>query len=419
MSLWTATAANPAGPAPAHGPAITRHRRFAAGAPIRVVVVDDDADDRMMIRRYLNGARSCRFSVRECADATSLSTILEAADVDVILIDQRLGGQVGTDVIRRIGGSRATVPAVLLTGSDAVELEEEAIESGAAEHLNKADLSSRVLERAIKYAVKWHSDQQALRHQGEQLQLAWNEAASANRAKSVFLASMSHELRTPLNAIIGFSSMLLQGSVASIPRRVCEYARHIRDGGDQLLHLVNNLLDIARLEAGQYLLGDEDLDLAALIDQAVAANGPLARQRGVTVDSTPASDLPTVRADRTALQQIFANLLSNATKYTPAGGRVTIAAERFEGGVQVAVADTGIGMTSQEIASALHPFSRNHQNAYVRATDGAGLGLSIVTSLVDQLGLSIDFKSAPDHGTTVTVTIPACRIVRSEPPHSP
>lgn len=410
MSLWTAASASSAGRKPPIGGQIEGWRRRIPDEPIRVVVVDDDAEDRLMIQRFLSGSRSCRFTVQECEDPDELPAILDGVPVDVILMDQRLGGQHGTEVIRRIGGNRAAAPSILLTGTDDAEVEEEAMVSGAAEHLNKSDLSSRVLERTIKYVVKWHSDQQELRRQGEQLQLAWSEAARANRAKSVFLAGMSHELRTPLNAIIGFSTMLLTGSPFAKPASVQDYARYILQGGQQLLHLVNNLLDIARIEAGQFLLGDESLDVGEVLDGVIKLNEPLARQRGVEVLRLAPAGLPAVRADRAGLHQIFLNLLSNGTKYTRAGGQVTVSADSAGEGLRITVRDTGIGMTQEEIETALRPFMRLTNNAYVRSTEGAGLGLAIVTALVDQLELAIEFDSQPGHGTAVSVVIPPDRL---------
>ncbi|MEQ9331708.1 hybrid sensor histidine kinase/response regulator [Thalassobaculum sp.] len=419
MSEWSVASAGSRGAGPPLTAARNRWRKSESDEAIRVMIVDDDAEDRLTIRRYLRGARSCRFAVQECDDPADLIAILDDSPVDVILMDQRLGGQQGTDVIRRIGGSRAAAPAILLTGYDEAALEEEAIVAGAAEHLNKADLSSRVLERTIKYVVKWHSDQLELRRQGEQLQLAWSEAAKANRAKSVFLASMSHELRTPLNAIIGFSTMLLGKPVARKSTRVREYASFILDGGQQLLHLVNNLLDIARIEAGQFVLGDETLDLGEALLEVARQNEPLARQRGIEVVVQCPANLPLIRIDRTGFQQIFLNLLSNGTKYTHAGGRVTVTVFRLATTLRVMVRDTGIGMAEDEVETALRPFMRIRNNAYVRSTEGAGLGLAIVTALADQLDLTVEFDSRPGDGTTVTVTIPADRVERGTAPQSP
>jgi len=266
MSAYAAASANTGRMHPLSTPRGGRWGKRIPDSPVRVVVVDDDPGDRLIIRRYLTRARSCRFSVRECDDPSALREILDKSPVDVILMDHRLGQQYGTDVIRQIGGNRAVAPSILLTGSDEADIDDLAMLAGAAEHLNKADLSDRVLERTIRYVIKGHSDQLELRRQSEQLRAAWNEAAQANRAKSVFLATMSHELRTPLNAIIGFSTMLLTGKLARRPTLVMEYARYILQGGQQLLHLVDNLLDLARIEAGQFLFGDEVLALPQLLE---------------------------------------------------------------------------------------------------------------------------------------------------------
>ncbi len=416
MSAYAAASANTGRTPPLSTPRGGRWGKRIPDAPVSVVVVDDDPGDRLIIRRYLTRARSCRFSVRECDDPAALRGILDEAPVDVILMDQRLGQQYGTDVIRQIGGNRAVAPSILLTGSDEAGIDDLAMLSGAAEHLNKADLSGRVLERTIRYVIKWHSDQLELRRQSEQLRAAWNDAAQANRAKSVFLAAMSHELRTPLNAIIGFSTMLLTGKLARKPTLVLEYARYILEGGQQLLHLVNNLLDIARIEAGQFLLGDDDLALPQLLEEAVRANEPLAEQHGVTVRLLCPADLPEVRTDRAGLHQIVLNLLSNGTKYTLPGGEVVLTAELDDTGIRVEVRDTGIGMTEEEIETALRPFVRVRNNAYVRSTAGSGLGLAIVKSLTEQLGLLLSFDSAPGSGTAATVTIPLERV--SPPPET-
>lgn len=380
--------------------------------PIRVAILDDDSDDRLMIRRYLGGARHCRFSVHECAEPSELQDLMTRTAVDVALIDQRLGDQQGTEFIRQIGGRQALIPSVLLTGSDDADLEEEAIISGAAEHLTKADLSSRVLERTIKYAIKSHGDHQELRRQGEQLQRAWTEAADANRAKSMFLASMSHELRTPLNAIIGFSSMLPRPNVVRNPKLVDEYAGYIQESGAHLLHLVNNLLDVARIEAGQYTLQDETVDLSRVLRSVVRANQPLADKHSVTIALALDPNMPPVRSDPSGLHQVFLNLLSNATKFTPLGGHVDISVASKRNGLRVTIRDNGIGMSEEDIEIALRPFAQILHNAYVRTTDGAGLGLAIVTALAKQLELGVRFESRPGHGTAVTVAIPAKRSIR-------
>ena len=256
---------------------------------------------------------------------------------------------------------------VLLTGREEPALEEEALRSGAADHLNKADLSSRVLERTIKYALKWHQAQQELQDQSAQLERARREAETANLAKSAFLASMSHELRTPLNAIIGFSEALSHLEGRDGKSRVEEYATYIHEGGEQLLHLVNNLLDIARIEANQFDHGDEDVDIQKMLHAVIVMNAPLAQKQDVIVELVHTPPLPHVRIASTGFRQILQNLVSNATKYTPPGGNVFVRVDRNARGLIVSVEDDGIGMTPEEFEVAKRPFERNLNNAYVRA----------------------------------------------------
>ena len=380
--------------------------------PIVVLVVEDDSVDRRAIRRFLDQAKSAKFSIVERADGNDVFEILKNQRIDIILVDQLLGARLGTDLIREMGGRLAKVPMVLLTGREEPALEDEALRSGAADHLNKADLSSRVLERTIKYALKWHQAQQELQDQSAQLERARREAETANLAKSAFLASMSHELRTPLNAIIGFSEALSHLEGRDGKSRVKEYASYIHEGGEQLLHLVNNLLDIARIEANQFDRGEEDIDIQEMLRAVVTMNSPLARKQDVVVELVHSSPKLHVRVAGTGLRQILQNLISNATKYTPAGGNVFVRVDRNARGLIVSVEDEGIGMTPEEFEVAKRPFERNLNNAFVRETEGAGLGLSIVTALAAQLDLAIEIESQAGRGTVASVIIPSKRIVQ-------
>jgi len=380
--------------------------------PIVVLVIEDDNVDRRAIRRFLDQAKSAKFSIVERANGNDVFEVLKTQRIDIVLVDQLLGARLGTDLIRELGGRLAKVPMVLLTGREEPALEEEALRSGAADHLNKADLSSRVLERTIKYALKWHQAQQELQDQSAQLERARREAETANLAKSAFLASMSHELRTPLNAIIGFSEALSHLEGRDGKSRVEEYATYIHEGGEQLLHLVNNLLDIARIEANQFDHGDEDVDIQKMLHAVIVMNAPLAQKQDVIVELVHTPPLPHVRIASTGFRQILQNLVSNATKYTPPGGNVFVRVDRNARGLIVSVEDDGIGMTPEEFEVAKRPFERNLNNAYVRETEGAGLGLSIVAALAAQLGLAIEIESQAGRGTIASVIIPSKRTLQ-------
>ena len=245
-------------------------------------------------------------------------------------------------------------------------------------------------------------------------------AEAASRAKTVFLANMSHELRTPLNAIIGFSEMIGHQCFGPVGNpRYSEYADNILGAGRHLLELVNDILDIARIEAGQIDLREDTLDLVACVRHSLAIVEPMAADCGLTLHSDIAPDFPPFWGDETKLRQIMLNLLSNAAKFTPSGGRVTMSLKRAEdGGAAVLVTDTGIGMSSADIVQAMKPFGQV-DSSLERKYEGAGLGLPITKALVELHDGSMDVTSEPDIGTTITLHFPSSRLRSPEPAAPP
>ncbi len=244
---------------------------------------------------------------------------------------------------------------------------------------------------------------------------AKEQAESANAAKSHFLASMSHELRTPLNAVIGFSEVMREQTFGPLGnRRYQEYVGDIHGSANHLLSLINDLLDLSKIEANKYQLQDEELDLAELLDSAVRLVTPLAERKGLTVRLELPDSLPAVRADERALRQILLNLLSNACKFTDTGGEVRLAAEReADGRIALKVEDTGIGMSRAEIRQALEPFVQ--VDSRTRRTDqGTGLGLPLAKSLVELHGGTFVMTSQVGQGTRVAIRLPLERIVADD-----
>jgi signal transduction histidine kinase len=238
-------------------------------------------------------------------------------------------------------------------------------------------------------------------------------AERANNMKSQFLASMTHELRTPLNAIIGFSEIIRSEMFGPLSNtRYKGYIEDIHDGGTQLLRLINDLLDLAKAEAGKLELREEEFDLVETIQAAVRQIGPRATQGKVTVTTELCIDSLRVSADVGRVKQILLNLLSNAVKFTPEGGQVRIGARTASTGAPViTVADTGIGIPNDQIPRAFAAFSQV-ENASLRVRgEGTGLGLSLVRRLVELHGGSIKLSSEVGLGTVVTVTLPAHRRV--------
>lgn len=244
------------------------------------------------------------------------------------------------------------------------------------------------------------------RKQAEQaLEQARNEALEASRAKSDFLAHVSHELRTPLNAVIGYSDAMLQqffGPLGS-PRYV-EYCRHIHDSGQHLLALINDLLDLSKVEAGRLELHPQALDLAAVARATLDLVESLSEKQRVPVALDLPASLPLFCGDERAVKQILVNLLTNALKFTPSPGRVRLALAVEEGGARLLVEDEGIGMTPEEIEIALLPF-RQVDTPLSRRIEGTGLGLPLVKALTEAHGGGLDIESSPGKGTRITVRL--------------
>ena len=245
-----------------------------------------------------------------------------------------------------------------------------------------------------------------------ELMQARDAARAADRTKSAFLATMSHELRTPLNAIIGFSDMLKSEVSGPLGNdRYREYAGDILDSGRHLLAVINDVLDMSKIEAGQLMLHLESVDLPCTLDACLRLVRGRSVAGGVDLDVLVADCLPPVRADSVKLKQIVLNLLSNAVKFTPKGGLIRVSAA-FEspGFVTIRVIDSGIGMSEDDVQRALEPFQQI-DNPFTRRQHGTGLGLPLTKALVEHHGGSLSIESEPGVGTAISVTLPASRPV--------
>lgn len=253
---------------------------------------------------------------------------------------------------------------------------------------------------------------EALRAEKERAEMEKKKAEDANMAKSAFLATMSHELRTPLNAIMGFSEVLKREMFGPLQVPAYKgYADDIHHSGHYLLTLINDILDLSRIEAGRRDLQDEPLSVLVAVEEVNHLLLMKAEEKKLDVHVDVAASLPKLMADKRGLNQILINLMSNAIKFTPAGGEICVRAARTTtGGLAISVRDNGPGIPAHEIEAALGAFSRG-SFATKKAIDGAGLGLPIVKGLMDVHGGTVTLHSEPDRGTNVTVTFPAGRVL--------
>jgi two-component system cell cycle sensor histidine kinase PleC len=238
---------------------------------------------------------------------------------------------------------------------------------------------------------------------------AREHAEHASRTKSQFLANMSHELRTPLNAILGFSEMITSRIFEKAPEKQYEYAGLIHSSGFHLLTLINDILDLAKIESGSWSLREKNVDLAALIAETRAMLEPRATAGGCEMLTRIDATLPLIIGDERSVKQILLNLVSNAVKFTPPGGRITMFAYlQQDDAVCFGVGDTGVGIAEVDQTRVFENFGQGRHDV-VTADKGTGLGLPIVRGLVEAHGGRIALDSAVGEGTTVTVYLPASR----------
>ncbi|HYB11569.1 MAG TPA: ATP-binding protein [Alphaproteobacteria bacterium] len=310
--------------------------------------------------------------------------------------------------------SQAGDVAVFATGKDQAPFEERLTDvDGRARVMLATKSALRDINGRVAHTVTVAFDITDRKREETELVEAKESAELANRSKNEFLANMSHELRTPLNAIIGFAEMTAQETLGPIGNaRYIEYAGDINRSAQHLLGIINDILDLSKIEAGKMQLDEQFLDVNGVIRHVLRLVEGRARDGDIELETAGEDALPLLRADERKVKQILLNLLSNAIKFTPPGGRVTVGARSVSGdSVELVVKDTGIGMTPQELPVAISRFGQV-DGSLSRKYSGTGLGLPLVMSLTELHGGSCIIESVKGAGTTVTVRFPAERSIR-------
>jgi len=246
----------------------------------------------------------------------------------------------------------------------------------------------------------------------QSLREAKEHAEFANRTKTAFLANMSHELRTPLNAIIGFSEIMTLAAVGKVENPThLSYIHDIHDAGTHLLAVINDILDVARVEAGELEVSDNEIDIGLLTQNSIDMVWAQAQKAGIKIELNMPDDFPMLRADRTRVKQVLLNLVINAVKFSNSGGLVNVTSSMDRDRIQISVSDNGIGIAEDDLQGIFEPFTQVH-DVFSRPHEGSGLGLSLVKSMMELHGGSIVIDSEPGRGTTATLTFPPERTIR-------
>jgi CheY-like chemotaxis protein len=398
-----------------------------------ILVVDDTADNLALMSNLLMD----HYTVRVASSGEkALSIAASDSPPDLILLDIMMPGMDGYEVCQRLKCDIRTVniPVIFLTAKAEMEDEKKGLELGAVDYITKPISPPIVLAR-VKSQLALKDMAEFLRDKNDILEREVNKRTrelfasreiavknmqleEASRMKSEFLANMSHELRTPLNAIIGFSEVLKDGLLGELEPKQKEYVNDIFTSGNHLLLLINDILDLSKVEAGKMTLELEPQQVATLIQAGlqVVREKATTHQLRLTVDlAAGLDDLGDVWLDQRKIKQILYNLLSNAVKFTPEGGEVRVTAQRVgqasvpygnhEHYLELAVSDTGIGIGTDDQARLFQPFTQI-DSTLARRYAGTGLGLAMVKRLAELHGGAVALQSIPGKGSTFTVWLP-------------
>jgi signal transduction histidine kinase/ActR/RegA family two-component response regulator len=403
--------------------------------PLRVLHLEDSADDAALVEMTLRhdglNAKVTRVDTRDAFESE-----LRRGVHDLVLADYNLPSFDGATAQQLAAECCPHVPFIFVSGSIGEEQAIDRVKAGATDYVLKDRLNRllpavrRAMSEAAERAERRRSDEevrrlnaeleqrvidrtQALAAANEALQKARHEAERANLAKSEFLSRMSHDLRTPLNAILGFAQLLI-GEENEVDR--AEYARQILSGGRHLLELINEVLDIARIESGQLSLSPEPVYVTEVARQVLDLVAPLAAAQNIrlVLEPDPCNDLPVI-ADRQRFAQILVNLVSNAVKYNRPAGSVTLkCAHEADKRLRISVTDTGAGIPPEKLKLLFQPFER--LGADSTSIEGTGLGLALSRGLAAAMRGTMGVESEVDRGTTFWLELPVSEAAPSAAP---
>ena len=387
-----------------------------------LLAIDDDPDNRAFLTKAVQRQG---FDVVTAPNATQARRQLDGRRPALIFLDVQMPEESGLSLLPQMLRDFPESVVVMMTAYGSEQVAAEALRGGADDYIAKPidlhrlrELLERNLEKqrlraerqslvarlkdSNRYLMRQHA---ALRRADEEILQVNRQLEQSSRYKSEFLANMSHELRTPLNAIMGFSEILLDLTMNLTAGERTEFLRNIHSSGQHLLGLINDILDLAKIEAGKMDLHPEEMPVMAALQEITAILDPMARQQGLQLRTVGAVDAGVIKADRSKFKQVLYNLLSNAVKFTPAPGTITVSVKDSPEQLTVSVEDTGIGMKPEDLPKLFREFEQI-DGSYTRRYQGTGLGLALCRRFVEMHGGRIWAESQFGKGSIFTFTIP-------------
>ncbi len=364
-------------------------------APLQVLLVDDDDVDRQAVRRGLSKTAGYEIEFTEATTFADAVAILKQQRFDCVFLDFRLPGGDGLRVVREAREAGVRTPIIMLTGQGDEQLAVELMKAGASDYLTKGQAAPHRLGQTLRHAVRLHRAERQARE-------ADAARESALNARGRFYAAMSHELRTPINAIVGYNELLLSSIYGELNDEQAAGLGRAQRAARHLLELVNDVLDVSKLEAGKLELQIEDVDIEELVQDLFVTVEPLARERDTELTLHCPEPLAPVRTDPRRVRQIVLNLISNAIKFGESQPVVVGCSRQDGGAVEVAVRDRGIGIDAGDLPKIFDEFVQL-PNAH---PGGTGLGLPISMRLAELLGGTLDVQSEPGKGSVFRLLLP-------------
>ncbi len=403
---------------------------------LKILIIDDDEVDRMAVTRALK-ATAIRMELSEATDYSEAIEILEEKQFDCVFVDYLLPGKDGLALVKEIRASGSKVPLIVLTGQGDEQTAVDLMKAGASDYITKSRITADLLSTTLRNVIRVYEAElqvesfnnqlresnellrkknKELEEKKEQIDLQNLKLLEASETKSKFLATMSHELRTPLNAIMAFSQMLQRKNKGNFSNQQVDMIERIHGNGKNLLALINDILDLSKIEAGGLKLYPEEFDLSQLINTTIDELRSLRSQKKLDIEVETDFQQPIVFNDRNRVRQILVNLISNAIKFTEQG-MVLIKAEEISdlpnSNIVIFVKDTGIGIAETDIKHIFEPFRQINQTMS-RKYAGTGLGLAITKSLVKMMDGKLSVESELAKGSIFRVELPRYINIKSE-----